>query len=99
MSLSNNNTFQKPNPEKAIEKHIAYLAIAGMGCSNCAARIRAALMSIQGVSEAIIDHQQGLGLVTYDPQLVLDTLMVQTVKAAGNDGHHHYEAQLIELPD
>ncbi len=95
MSLSIKNQIQEYDPEK----RFAYLSIAGMGCSNCGARIQAALISIQGVSDVIIDHQAGLGQVTYDPQLVLETLLVQTVNAAGNDGHHHYEAQLIEFPD
>lgn len=97
MLLSNDNTYQKQDPEKGIEKRVAYLIIAGMGCSNCAARIQSALMSIQGVSEVIVDHREGFGQVTYNPQLVSDMLFVQTVKSAGNDGHHRYDAQLIEL--
>ena len=97
MTNLNDNPYQRIDSEAGAEKRVAYLAIGGMGCANCASRIQNALLRVQGISEVIIDHQDGLGQVTYDPQLVSDALLLQTVDEAGNDGHHHYAAQVIEL--
>ena len=99
MPHSNENLLRKQDPEIGIEKRVVYLSIAGIGCMNCAGRIQNALMRVQGVSEVIIDQHIGLGEVTYNPNSVSDAVLVQTVKEAGNDGHHHYAAELIAFGD
>lgn len=81
------------------ENLISYLEITGMGCVNCGKRIQHALQKINGVSEVIIDHQSGLGQVTYAPRMASEALLIQAVHDAGNDGYHHYAARAVALKD
>lgn len=47
---------------------IVQLAISGMGCPMCAARVRNSLLKIYGVINAEVDHVTGLGILNSPPR-------------------------------
>ncbi len=71
-----------------------HLVIRGMGCPNCATRVRNSLLSLEGVADAIIDHNNGVGRVFYNPTVVTNDDLESAVSAAGGDGHHEYSGKL-----
>ena len=68
------------------------LAVAGMGCPNCANRIRNALLSHRGVLEAEMDVPSALARVWYDPSCVGVGEIVAMVATVGAGTHHLYLA-------
>lgn len=89
--------IEKPLDQDALSSAMAaYLAVSGMGCSNCAARVRNGLLSLEGVLLAEIHLEQGVAATAFDPQRVTVEDLIQAVTQSGNDGRHHYLAQLIE---
>ena len=77
------------------EAHIAALAVSGMGCVNCGTRIRNSLLALDGVVSADVDWERGLALVDYVPTRTTVDTLVRAVAAAGGDGYHSYQAQVI----
>ena len=77
------------------EAHIVGLAVQGMGCVNCATRVRNSLLALDGVVSADVDWERGLALVDYVPLKTNVDALLHAVAAAGNDGHHNYYAQVI----
>ena len=73
----------------------AYLAISGLNCPNCANRVRNALISSLGVTDALVDHIDGLAEVSYNPDLIRPTNFMEIVSRAGSDGIHRYSAEVI----
>lgn len=71
------------------------LAVSGMGCVNCAARVRNGLVSLEGVHHAEIYLEMGLAEVYFDNKMVTPEMLITAVADAGNDGRHHYEAQVV----
>ncbi len=87
----------KPLDEIALENAMtAYLAVSGMGCPRCAMRVQNGLLSLEGVLLAEIQLEDGIATTAYDPTCVTPNDLLAAVGAAGNDGHHHYAATLIE---
>jgi copper chaperone CopZ len=87
---------EKSFDRQAIESaEAAYLLVGGMGCQNCAMRVRNGLLSLAGVLAAEIELGQGLAAVAFDPGRLTIEDLIQAVAQSGNDGHHHYDAQLI----
>jgi copper chaperone CopZ len=78
------------------EAMAAYLQVAGMGCPNCAMRVRNGLLGLEGVIAADVALEQGLAAAAYDPERVTAEDLIQAVAGAGNDGRHHYFARLIK---
>lgn len=70
----------------------AFLAVSGMGCPTCAARVRNALVTTEGVVEAEVDHGSGLAVVSYLPDAVNVDAMTRAVSSAAAGTHHTYEA-------
>jgi len=70
----------------------AFLAVSGMGCPTCAARVRNALVTTEGVVEAEVDHGSGLAVVSYLPEAVDVDGMARAVTLAAAGTHHTYEA-------
>jgi copper chaperone CopZ len=68
------------------------LRVSGMGCVNCATRVRNALISKVGVVDARVDHVYGSALVRHNPEMVAAEDLPHLVESAGNDGRHHYAA-------
>ena len=74
---------------------IATLAIWGMGCENCVTRVRNSLLSLDGVYGVDIYLNMALAEVRYDTNKISATELVSAVSRAGNDGRHHYVAELL----
>ncbi len=72
----------------------ARLAVWGMGCPNCAARVRNSLISLAGVVDAYVDHNAGLAQVSFNPNFTNVRALIDAVARAGGDGRHEYRAQL-----
>lgn len=83
------------SPNDLNDAVIVRLAVEGMGCVNCATRVRNSLLTVEGVVSADVDWQSGLAFVDYVPAKTNVATLVRAVAAAGNDGQHHYFAQLI----
>lgn len=66
------------------------LVVYGMGCPNCAMRVRNSLVSLRGVIQADVDHFTGLANVTFNPSLVEVVDLADAVAEAGSDGRHRY---------
>ena len=73
----------------------ALLAIGGMGCQNCATRIRNSLLSLEGVYFVDIYLNLAIAEVSFDGQKVSVKLLIEAVSRAGNDGRHEYNAELV----
>ena len=74
----------------------AYLSVKGMGCPSCAMRVRNGLLNLEGVLLAEVYLERGVAAAAYDPQQVTPDLLVQAVARSGNDGRHHYWAEVIQ---
>ena len=83
-------------PEERQGITTARLAVSGMGCPNCANRVRNSLVTLNGVVDADVDHSAGLALVDYSPGLVSMQSLLNAVAQAGGDGRHNYTAMFIE---
>lgn len=82
-------------PEERLKIEMTLLAVWGMGCPNCAARVRNSLLSLNGVVNAYVDHTAGMAGVTYNPDLATVEMLISAVSRAGNDGRHEYGARLL----
>jgi len=78
---------------KRVER--ALLAVWGIGCPNCARRVRNSLISQHGVVDAYVDHITGIAGVFFNPELATVEMLISAVAHAGNDGHHEYSARLL----
>ena len=87
---------EKPLDEAALANaSTVYLAVQGMGCPRCAMRVRNGLLELDGVLAAEIFLPEGLAVAAYDPARVAASDLIAAVAAAGGDGRHHYQAQVI----
>lgn len=69
------------------------LALAGLGCPNCANRVRNALLRTPGVLEAEIDLHRATGRVWCLPDsLATESDLVKAVVGASRGTHHRYLA-------
>ncbi|MBI5839811.1 MAG: heavy-metal-associated domain-containing protein [Chloroflexi bacterium] len=73
----------------------ATLAVRGMGCENCATRVRNSLLSLDGVHGVDVYLNMALAEVSYDSKKVSASELVSAVSRAGNDGRHEYRAELV----
>ena len=73
----------------------AILAVWGMGCENCATRVRNSLLSLEGVYGVDVYLNMALAEVSYDREKLTANELVSAVARAGNDGRHEYRAELI----
>ncbi len=89
---------EKPVDEAALETaQAAYLAVSGMGCPNCAARVHNSLVQLDGVLLAEVQLEMQVAAVAYQPEKVKPEDLVAAVAQAGNDGRHHYAAEVIRV--
>jgi copper chaperone len=86
------NTASAKELQKA---EIATLAVRGMGCENCATRVRNSLLSLDGVHGVDIYLNMALAEVRYDTKHVSVNMLVDAVVRAGNDGRHEYRAEVL----
>lgn len=73
----------------------AVLSVGGMGCENCATRVRNGLLSLDGVYAAEVRLSTAVAEVLYDRRKVSPEALKEAVHRAGNDGHHEYRAMMI----
>lgn len=92
--------IEKPLDKEALKTAMAaYLGVSGMGCQNCAARVRNGLVGLEGVLLSDVFLERNVAVAAYDPELVSVEDLLTAVTAAGNDGRHNYAAQLLkEVP-
>jgi len=77
------------------QSELALLAVWGMGCPNCADRVRNSVLALYGVTDASVDHAAGLAQVSYNPALVKIYSLISAIRGAGRDGQHSYGAKLM----
>jgi copper chaperone CopZ len=88
----------KPLDKEALASaEAAYLAVWGMGCPRCATRVRNGLLSLDGVLLADVFLDRGMAAAAYDPERVSPKDLVAAVAGAGNDGRHHYRAEIMTV--
>jgi copper chaperone CopZ len=75
----------------------ATMIVWGMGCENCATRVRNSILSLEGVYSVEVFLNMAMAEVIYDPEKTLPKELVAAVARAGNDGHHEYRAQLVAM--
>ncbi len=73
----------------------ATLAVWGMGCENCARRVRNSLLTLEGVYGVDVYLNMALAEVSYNSKKVSASDLINAVSRAGNDGRHEYRAQLV----
>ena len=89
--------IQKPVDGAALHHSaVAVLQVSGMGCGNCAHRVRNSLLGLQGVLAARVDLAEGLVRVNFTSAHTDLQQMLDAVAGAGNDGRHEYRAALVE---
>jgi len=79
-------------PEEMETTSLVMLAVQGMGCRNCATRVKNSLIQVKGVIEAEVYHTSGIAEIIYNPNLTTQMALVEAVAQAGNDGRHKYRA-------
>ena len=82
-------------PQEQSRLSNGHMLISGMGCPNCAARVRNSLLRLDGVIDANIDHNTGAGSVLYNPTMLTTRDLEAAVRAAGGDGRHEYFGKLV----
>jgi copper chaperone CopZ len=90
-------TVKQATPLEQAQLTDGRMLIKGMGCPNCAARVRNSLLNLEGVVDAIIDHDNGVGRVFYNPTMVTHADLEGAISAAGGDGHHEYSGTLVAV--
>ena len=95
------NCYVEPIEKAISDDHLnkadssALLTIRGMGCENCATRVRNSLLSLDGVYAAVILLNMAMAEVSYDSHNVSPQMLVDAVSRAGNDGRHEYRAEIV----
>jgi copper chaperone CopZ len=77
---------------------VQYLAVAGMGCPNCAHRVRNALLRAPGVVDVEVDLPGGLASVWFRGAETGVSDLVEVVAAAGRETQHTYLAVPVRYP-
>ena len=85
------------DPHRLDEAAISYLLVSGMGCPACAMRVHNALLQQDGVLAVDVALAKGVAKVTYDDKVVTPEDMPAAVATAGQDGRHHYAAQVLTM--
>ncbi len=73
----------------------ASLLVRGMGCTNCAIRVRNAILQLNGVNWVDVDLETGRTLVAYDATKISPEQFIPAVTVADPQGRHTYLAELI----
>lgn len=77
--------------------YTAYFGIQGMGCQNCASRVKNGLLGLDGVHLAAVYLHEHVAGVVYNPEIHTTEELEQAIFHAGNDGRHAYHAQLLRV--
>lgn len=71
------------------------MSVSGMGCINCANRVRNGLVQTPGVLWAEVNLQSRRAYVAFDAAAVEVEDLVAAVATAGRTSNHHYDAVLL----
>lgn len=89
-------TIQKSvTPEQMAAAAGVFLVVWGMGCPNCALRVRNGLLGLDGVLDAQVNLERGLAQVLFDPARLQAERLPDAVAVAGDGDHHRYSAQVL----
>jgi len=77
--------------------YTAFFGVHGMGCQNCANRVKNGLLALQGVRMAAVYLQEHVAGVVYDPEVHAPEDLERAIFEAGNDGRHVYRAELLRV--
>lgn len=80
------------SPEALRTAEQMYLAVAGMGCPNCAHRVRNAILAVPGVVDAEVDAKGAVAQVWYNSSETDVGQVVRGVTLASEGTHHDYMA-------
>lgn len=73
-----------PSAEKnAAQMATTTIAIEGMACGFCAAKVTAALKGLDGVKDARVSHTKNEAVVQYDPAKLTPEKLVRVIGEAG----------------
>ncbi len=86
---------KQPAVEELSQTKRKWLAIRGMGCQNCANRVRNSLLGLEGVSAVLVDVQRAVAVVDFNPSMVRLVDLANAVTAAGGDGRHEYSVVTV----
>lgn len=75
----------------------ATLIVWGMGCPNCATRVRNSLLALEGVYGVDVYLNMAIAEVSYDREKTAPKELLAAVARAGNDGRHEYRAELVAM--
>ncbi len=75
---------------------VSYFRVYGLNCPRCAGRVQTALRQTPGVTNVIVEYPDGLAEITYDSTQVTVDALTLAFQAAGDGGHHNYQAQWLE---
>jgi copper chaperone CopZ len=85
-------------PEEQENTEQINLMVRGMGCSNCAMRVRNGLFALKGVVYVEVAHSTAIANITFNPELVTLDNLFEAVANAGNDGRHSYRVTSVLTP-
>jgi copper chaperone CopZ len=89
--------LRKPLDRKALASaEVAFLTVAGMGCPNCAMRVRNALLRLKGVLYVDVSLARGMAAVAFRPEQMTTEDLMTAVARAGSETRHHYLARLLQ---
>lgn len=75
--------FDPPQGDAASGSGTLHLAITGMSCAACSARIERVLRALEGVAEASVNLAAESASVTYDPTVLRPPALIQAIADAG----------------
>ena len=61
------------------------IAVRGMTCEHCKARVEKALMDVPGVFGAFVDLSEGIAEIDFDESVAATDVLVDAVSAVGYD--------------
>ncbi len=89
--------YVAPNQKTATTEELSeaasvWLAVFGMGCPNCANRVRNSLLALDGVLDVSVSHVAGMAEIFFKQDAVRVPDLIAAVAQAGKDGRHEYWA-------
>lgn len=83
------------DPSSIADGAEARLALAGLGCPNCAARVRNALLALDGVIAVDVSLESQRAVAIYDPTRTIPDQLVEAVHRSGAASRHAYRAAIV----
>lgn len=95
--LTTLSLIERPvDPAALRQSAVAVLRVTGLKCGNCANQVRNHLLDVEGVLRVGVELDRGLVRVNIEPDRTNLQQLLDAVRDAGEDGHHPYQATLVE---